>query len=379
MDRDKIIKMVVLLAAIVVIAGGLSKVMHRNSMSLAEYAKLNNLPVEGETGSSSESSGDDPADSSSSSSGNGQTDSSSSGSSGNSQTDSSPSGNVQAGSSPSGSSDNSQMGSSPSGSSGNNYAGSSPSGPSGNSQADSSSPAPENGLQSSETQEGDNTPSKLTGATLNGDSCLEQRCIVADGFYYEPVSDALRRYMTGISYPAAQEEESAPPEITFEELRYVHILHYDFEGNSAEGELICNEFIAQDLAEIFHELYRNEYRLEKVLLIDEYDGSDNASMEDNNTSCFNYRPVEGTTQLSKHAFGLAVDINPLYNPYIAYAKDGSENILPVSAANYADRSINFPYKIDENDLCYKLFLQHGFTWGGNWNNVKDYQHFQKTP
>lgn len=370
MDRDKIIKMVVLLAAIVVIAGGLSKVMRRNSMSLTEYAKLNNLPAEGETGSSSESSGND------------LTTSSPSGSSGNGQAGSSPSvpsGNDLTTSSPSGSSGNGQAGSSPSESSGNDLATSSPSESSGNGQVDSSSAPPENDLQSSETQQDDNTLSKLTGATLNGDSCLEQRCIVADGFYYEPVSDNLRRYMTGISYPAAQEEESAPPEITFAELRYVHILHYDFEGNSTEGELICNEFIAQDLAEIFHELYRNEYRLEKVQLIDEYDGNDNASMEDNNTSCFNYRPVEGSTQLSKHAFGLAVDINPLYNPYITYAKDGSENILPVSASNYADRSINFPYKIDENDLCYKLFLQHGFTWGGNWNNVKDYQHFQKTP
>ena len=58
-------------------------------------------------------------------------------------------------------------------------------------------------------------------------------------------------------------------------------------------------------------------------------------------------------------------------------KDGTGTISPDTAVSYADRSANFPYKIDENDLCYKLFIQHGFTWGGNWNNVKDYQHFQK--
>lgn len=184
--------------------------------------------------------------------------------------------------------------------------------------------------------------------------------------------------MTGVSYPAP-EDSSASPEITFEELRYLHILHYNFDGESTEGELICNESIADDLAEIFYELYRNEYQLEKVLLIDEYNGDDDASMEDNNTSCFNYRTIGDSNNLSKHAYGLAIDINPMYNPYITYTGDGRENIAPVSAQPYADRSASFPYKIDTEDLCYKLFVQHGFTWGGNWNNSKDYQHFQKSP
>ena len=100
-------------------------------------------------------------------------------------------------------------------------------------------------------------------------------------------------------------------------------------------------------------------------------------MEDNNTSCFNYRPVEGTSSLSKHALGLAIDINPFYNPYITYNKDGSEKVSPANASAYADRTASFPYKIDENDLCYQLFKEHGFTWGGHWNSCKDYQHFQK--
>ncbi len=221
-------------------------------------------------------------------------------------------------------------------------------------------------------------PSTLTGASLNGVSQIKQRIELAEGFYYEPISDKLCRYMTGVSYPAP-EDSSASPEITFEELRYLHILHYNFDGESTEGELICNESIADDLAEIFYELYRNEYQLEKVLLIDEYNGDDDASMEDNNTSCFNYRTIGDSNNLSKHAYGLAIDINPMYNPYITYTGDGRENIAPVSAQPYADRSASFPYKIDTEDLCYKLFVQHGFTWGGNWNNSKDYQHFQKSP
>ena len=221
-------------------------------------------------------------------------------------------------------------------------------------------------------------PSTLTGASLNGTSQMKQRIELAEGFYYEPISDKLCRYMTGISYPAV-EDGGTSPDITFEELRYLHILHYNFDGESTEGELICNESIAEDLAEIFYELYRNEYQLEKVLLIDEYNGDDDASMEDNNTSCFNYRTIGESNNLSKHAYGLAVDINPLYNPYITYTGDGQENIAPVSAQPYADRSASFPYKINTEDLCYKLFIQHGFTWGGNWNNSKDYQHFQKSP
>ena len=227
-------------------------------------------------------------------------------------------------------------------------------------------------------------PSTLIGASLNGEQVIEQRTTYAESFYYEPLSDNLRRYITGVSFPAvaADAENAAALAITYEDLCYLHILHYDFEGNPAEGELICNAAIAQDLVEIFYELYRNEYQLEKVRLIDEYDGDDTASMEDNNTSCFNYRVVDGTTSLSKHAMGLALDINPFYNPYITYEKDESGNIVrekvsPEDAWDYADRSKSFPYKIDENDLCYKLFTQYGFTWGGNWNSCKDYQHFQK--
>ncbi|MCM1500821.1 MAG: M15 family metallopeptidase [Clostridium sp.] len=224
--------------------------------------------------------------------------------------------------------------------------------------------------------DGETEASGLIGASLNGASQEENRVTCQPSFYYEPLSDNLRRYITGVSYPNTG-EAAEEPVISLDELSYVHILHYDFEGNPAEGELICNRAIAQDLTEIFYELYANEYQLEKVRLIDEYDGDDTASMEDNNTSCFNYRNVDNSTRLSKHAYGLAIDINPFYNPYVTYEADGSEKISPVAAINYADRSASFPYKIDENDLCYKLFKEHGFTWGGNWNSSKDYQHFQK--
>ena len=211
-----------------------------------------------------------------------------------------------------------------------------------------------------------------------------ERVIYKEGFYYEPLSNDLISYITGISYPALPSEASENTlnvgeqnDISYADLRYVHIIHYDFDGNLAEGELICHNFIAEDLLEIFYDLYASEYQIEKVTLIENYNGDDTASMADNNTSCFNYRVVDGTKSLSKHALGLAIDINPLYNPYIRYDKKGGQTVSPVEGEAYADRTVSFPYKIDPDDLCYRLFAEHGFTWGGNWNSSKDYQHFQK--
>ncbi len=212
------------------------------------------------------------------------------------------------------------------------------------------------------------------------------------GFYYEPLSDEIKKKITGISYPVTEADKDNAAvtavnivssaediQVAYDDLRYVSVLYYNFKGIERTGELICNKAIAQDLVEIFYELYRNEYQIEQISLIDDYSGDDTLSMSDNNTSCFNYRLVDGTTSLSKHALGLAIDINPLYNPYVVYKNDGTTYISPQGSEIYADRSKEFPYKIDENDLCYKLFIEHGFTWGGNWNSLKDYQHFQKVP
>ncbi len=199
--------------------------------------------------------------------------------------------------------------------------------------------------------------------------------ITKDSFYYTIITDEIKARITGISYPA----DDSNIKISYDDLRYLRVKYYDFNGQVQDGELICNKKIADDLVDIFYELYENEYQIEKIRLIDEYGGDDTASMLDNNTSCFNYRLVENSTSLSKHALGLAIDINPFYNPYIVFGQnpDGSDYISPAGSEIYIDRSADFPHKIDENDLCCKLFKQHGFVWGGNWNSCKDYQHFQK--
>ena len=239
-------------------------------------------------------------------------------------------------------------------------------------------------LGAEETPSADNDSADSSASLHYNGSSSPERVTYKEGFYYEPLSNDLISYITGISYPALPSE--APEgtlnvgeqnDISYADLRYVHIIHYDFDGKLAEGELICHNSIAEDLVEIFYDLYASEYQIEKVTLIENYNGDDTASMADNNTSCFNYRVVDGTKSLSRHALGLAIDINPLYNPYIRYDKKGGQTVSPVEGEAYADRTVSFPYKIDPDDLCYRLFTEHGFTWGGNWNSSKDYQHFQK--
>lgn len=239
-------------------------------------------------------------------------------------------------------------------------------------------------LGAEETPSAENDSADSSASLHYNGSSSPERVSYKEGFYYEPLSNDLISYITGISYPALPSE--APEgtlnvgeqnDISYADLRYVHIIHYDFDGKLAEGELICHNSIAEDLVEIFYDLYASEYQIEKVTLIENYNGVDTASMADNNTSCFNYRVVDGTKSLSRHALGLAIDINPLYNPYIRYDKKGGQTVSPVEGEAYADRTVSFPYKIDPDDLCYRLFTEHGFTWGGNWNSSKDYQHFQK--
>ena len=193
----------------------------------------------------------------------------------------------------------------------------------------------------------------------------------ADSFYAEEISDAIFARMAGKSFP----DECTTPR---EDLRYLHLLYKDIDGRAHEGEMVCNEIIADKLIDIFRKLYEADYPIERMSLVDDYDADDDASMLDNNTSCFNFRYVSGTNSISKHGLGLAVDLNPFYNPYI-HVLDGVKLIEPEGSEPYADRSLDFDYKIDEDDLAYRLFKEAGFTWGGSWKNSKDYQHFQYVP
>ena len=184
-------------------------------------------------------------------------------------------------------------------------------------------------------------------------------------FTAEAVPAAVEARMRGVSYPD-------DAEIKLSDLRYLRLSYVDFDGQEQVGELVCNKAIAEDLVSIFQALYEARYPIRSIRLIDDFGGDDEASMAADNTSCFNYRRKTGMRELSKHALGLAIDINPFENPYVRTAR-----VLPAGASAFADRTKDFPHKIDKDDLCYKLFRARGFSWGGSWRSVQDYQHFEK--
>ena len=193
-----------------------------------------------------------------------------------------------------------------------------------------------------------------------------------DDFSIDTLSDVVFARMQGRSYPK-------DCTIKRNELRLVHVLHVDFDGNTTRGEIVCNQAIAQDLVDIFRELYRQHYPIHSIRLIDDFGADDEQSMQANNTSCFCYRVVSGSKKLSMHARGMAIDLNPLQNPYVKRRKDGTLIVQPRTARPYVNRSRAFKYKITHQDLAYQLFRKHGFTWGGDWHSLKDYQHFEKNP
>lgn len=189
-------------------------------------------------------------------------------------------------------------------------------------------------------------------------------------FAVQTIDEGVLGRIQGISYP----ENAA---IGTEELRYLNVMYYGFDGKTHEGELIVNQSIAEDIILIFRELYEIKYPIGQMRLIDEYGADDESSMSSNNTSAFNYRTIAGTDRLSNHGKGLAIDINPLYNPCIQ-EKDGETVCEPAAGMQYADRSKAFPYKIEKGDACCQIFEKYGFSWGGDWESPKDYQHFERT-
>lgn len=190
--------------------------------------------------------------------------------------------------------------------------------------------------------------------------------VVAQVFEQSPIPEGVWQRMQGKSYPAGCSVKRS-------DLRYLRLSHYDTEGKVRVGEMICNKSVANDLLDIFRELYDNHYVIERMQLIDDYDANDEKSMAANNTSCFCYRLMTGSkSKISKHGLGIAVDINPLYNPYVK-----GNYVSPRVGKKYANRRKAFPMKIDKNDLCYRLFVKHGFVWGGAWKRSQDYQHFEK--
>ena len=132
----------------------------------------------------------------------------------------------------------------------------------------------------------------------------EEHCFVA-----MDIPDSIFRCMVGKTYRKGCS-------IARSDLRYLRLLHRDAKGRIILGEMVCHRSVAEDLTAIFRQLYHERYPIERMRLADVYDGDDNRSMAANNTSCFNFRRVQGSTRPSAHSRGMAVDINPLYNPFV---------------------------------------------------------------
>ncbi len=159
--------------------------------------------------------------------------------------------------------------------------------------------------------------------------------------------------------------------ISFEELSYLKLTYFGFDNNTHIGEMIVNKKLAKEVVDIFKELYKNRYPIEKIKLIDEYNANDNLSMKDNNSSSFNYRTIWGTNKISNHGKGMAIDINPLQNPHVK-----GIIVSPPEGELYKDRKNIRKGMIIKNDVAYNAFIKRGWKWGGDWNNP-DYQHFEK--
>ncbi|RWA20913.1 M15 family metallopeptidase [Mycolicibacterium elephantis] len=159
-----------------------------------------------------------------------------------------------------------------------------------------------------------------------------------------------------------------------ERLRRGELDHIGFDNRPRRGALIVHEDLVDDVIAIFDELYRLGYPIEKMRTVEAYPNADDElSMRDNNTSAFNCRDIPGSGQWSWHAYGRAIDINPLLNPYI----DSAGDFQPANAEVYLDRSRIDPGLLHDGDPAVAVFTDRGWTWGGNWRTPKDYQHFER--
>ena len=182
----------------------------------------------------------------------------------------------------------------------------------------------------------------------------------------EPLPDAVQVRMIGSSY-----HDGCPA--GFDDLSLLHIPTWGLDGAVHEGELVVATEVAAEVTEAFRRIYEARFPIRRMVLVDEYDGRDDLSMADDNTSAFNCRFVEGTDIPSEHSFGTAIDINPLENPYIR-----GKAILPPESARYTDRNLGEAGMIVTPGPVTAAFAAIGWGWGGSWDGLKDYQHFSQS-
>lgn len=182
----------------------------------------------------------------------------------------------------------------------------------------------------------------------------------------EPVPAAVAERMRQHSW-----RKGCPVPIS--DLAYLRLSHYGPDGAVHEGELVVHKSLAAEVLEIFKALFEQRFPITRMRLVDEYQGDDDKSIADDNTSAFNCREVAGKPGvLSKHSYGRAIDINPLKNPMVL-----GGNVSPPAGSRYLDRQKQTPGLLRKGDAAVREFTSRGWTWGGAWKDMKDYQHFDK--
>jgi hypothetical protein len=182
-----------------------------------------------------------------------------------------------------------------------------------------------------------------------------------------PLDQRTRNRMTGSSW-----RRGCP--VPLRDLRYLRLNHRDFAGLVRRGELVVHEDHAGRVLRAMERLWQARFPMRRMRLVDDYGGDDDRSMAANNTSAFNCRSVVGGSGWSQHAYGWAIDVNPVQNPFVM--SDGT--VLPPAGRAYVDRSWNAPGMIHRGDVVVRAFASIGWEWGGNWPSSKDYQHFSAT-
>ena len=160
--------------------------------------------------------------------------------------------------------------------------------------------------------------------------------------------------------------------LPWENLTLLTLSYWNFDGRPVKGHMTINTGVVDDVVSIFEKLFAMRFPIQRIALVDDYGGDDEAAMRANVTSGFNCRYVDGTERWSNHAFGLAIDINPLINPWAR-----RDNVLPVEGTVYAENRENpIPGMINAGDRVVSIFEQAGWSWGGVWHSA-DYMHFSK--
>lgn len=160
--------------------------------------------------------------------------------------------------------------------------------------------------------------------------------------------------------------------VPLEDLRYLTLSHVDFDGQARLGEMVVHADAAEDVVTVFRTLFADRYPIRQMRLMDDFGGDVNAGLEADNTSAFNCRTILRGTGWSEHAYGRAIDVNPLENPYW---HPESDFLAPAESRRFVDRPEDEPAVIQDGDGVVRAFAEVGWKWGGHWPKLLDWMHF----